>query len=88
MTLDYWPRRSDERTQEILQLHGSAPVIIQQKDGSITPPAQPEDSFYTEIPDGEPERLSTVINRLITFALDTLNAQHVELRVVTPCCDE
>jgi hypothetical protein len=89
MSLHYWSESSDEATSESLQPNRSAQVVIQQKDGSITQQmAQREDSFYTEIPDGEPEGLSTVINRLITFALDTLQAQHVELRVVTPSCDE
>jgi hypothetical protein len=68
----------------------SAPVVIQDRDGSIATCAEPysdPNSFRTEIPEIEPEQLSIVIDRLLTFALDTLGVQHVELRVVAACQD-
>ena len=65
-------------------------MVIQDRDGSIASCAEPRDdanSFRTEIPEIEPEQLSNVIDRLLTFALDTLGAQHVDLRVVAACPD-
>ncbi len=62
-------------------------MIIQHRDGTIVA----EDGhpfltmtavgYYGEVPSHSIEEQSTLIDRMVTFALDRLNAYYVELRV-------
>jgi len=66
-------------------------VVIQHIDGTLVDSTeQPSHSvgekqtFYTEIPHHLLDSVDGWIDRLFGFAFDTLDAQHIELRVIDP----
>lgn len=65
-------------------------MVIQQLDGSLVrehePPRQNSDkqTFYTEVSPHHLDGLGDLIDRLFNFALDVLDARHIELRVYDP----
>lgn len=63
-------------------------MIIQDRDGSLIKEPleywqpQPKDSsYYAEIPAGLLDEQSSLIERIIAFAFDTLGTRRVDLRV-------
>lgn len=63
-------------------------MIIQDRDGSLVKEPidhwqpQPKDSrYYAEIPAGLLDEQSSLIERIIAFAFDTLGTRRVDLRV-------
>lgn len=62
----------------------STPVIIQNRDGSIAeehPSDRSNNGYYAAIPANLLDDTSSLIERIINFAFDTLGAQHVDMRV-------
>jgi hypothetical protein len=65
--------------------------MILNPDGSLvceprTPPPRSDEKriYYTELPQHEIERDSTIVAQLIDFAFGILGARHVEVRVCDP----
>ena len=63
-------------------------MIIQDRDGSLMTeplklrlPQSTEPSYRVEIPAGLLDEQSSLIDRIIAFAFDTLGAQRVDVRV-------
>jgi hypothetical protein len=63
-------------------------LIIQNRDGSLMKeplnqrqPQSTDSSYCAEIPVGLLDEQSSLIERIISFAFDTLGAQHVDVRV-------
>ncbi len=65
-------------------------MVIQQIDGTLVDssessnPGGTRQIFYTEIPHAMLDGMDGWIDRLIGFAFETLDAQHVELHVIDP----
>lgn len=66
-------------------------MVIQQRDGTLvdaieqtSQPVGEKQTYYTEIPHHLLDGIDGWIDRLFGFAFDTLDAQHIELRVIDP----
>lgn len=65
-------------------------MVIQQIDGTLVDSSEEprpfggRQVFSTEIPHHMLDGIDGWIDRLIGFAFDTLDAQHIELRVIDP----
>lgn len=65
-------------------------MVIQHIDGTLVDSSEDHNQygarqiFYTEIPHALLDGMDGWIDRLIGFAFETLDAQHVELHVIDP----
>jgi hypothetical protein len=60
-------------------------VVIQNPDGTLVRlPAAQKQTYYAELPRGGLDEQSSLIEHLFAYAIDVLDARHVEVRVTDP----